>query len=278
MLGNVARVLCVSVIALYASTATAGVNATVSATKCAAAKRKAAGRKEADRLACVARTIASATPAPFCVQKAELKFERAFGRANLKGPCPGDAATAESLIDVCINDLRAVISGDSQCDAFKLKSAGKVAAAELSCWGRELLRPNTVMLCVAEAFSRLTAAYGKARAGHLLLGHTVRAIPGVPPPGRTAVHPAGRPARTRYRVVEAEGATALVELVPEQGRMHQLRVHLLALGTPLFGDPAYDAARRSGDPAPWLRAVRLSWRNPPGCPSGTVWTWEAPAP
>jgi hypothetical protein len=162
MLGNVARVLCVSVIALYASTATAGVNATVSATKCAAAKRKAAGRKEADRLACVARTIASATPAPFCVQKAELKFERAFGRANLKGPCPGDAATAESLIDVCINDLRAVISGDSQCDAFKLKSAGKVAAAELSCWGRELLRPNTVMLCVAEAFSRLTAAYGKA--------------------------------------------------------------------------------------------------------------------
>lgn len=124
----------------------------------------------------------------------------------------------------------------------------------------------------------LTAAYGKARAGHLLLGHTVRAIPGVPAPGRTAVHPAGRPARTRYRVVEAESATALVELVPEQGRMHQLRVHLLALGTPLFGDPAYDAARRSGDPAPWLRAVRLSWRNPPGSPSGTVWTWEAPAP
>jgi len=124
----------------------------------------------------------------------------------------------------------------------------------------------------------LSAAYGKARAGHLLLGHTVRAIPPVPPPGRTAAHPAGRPARTRYRVVAAEGGIALVELVPEQGRMHQLRVHLLALGTPLLGDPAYDAALRSGDPAPWLRAVRLDWRNPPGSPAGTVWTWEAPPP
>ena len=124
----------------------------------------------------------------------------------------------------------------------------------------------------------LAAAYGKARAGHLLLGHTVRAIPKVPRPGRTALHPAGRPARTRYRVVEAGGATALVELVPEQGRMHQLRVHLLALGTPLLGDPAYDVARRTGDPAPWLRAVRLDWRNPPGAPVGTVWTWEAPSP
>jgi len=124
----------------------------------------------------------------------------------------------------------------------------------------------------------LVAAYGRARAGHLLLGHTVRAIPPVPPPGRTAAHPAGRPARTRYRVVAEEGGTALVELVPEQGRMHQLRVHLLALGTPLLGDPAYDAARQSGDPAPWLRAVRLDWRNPPEAPAGTVWTWEAPAP
>jgi 23S rRNA-/tRNA-specific pseudouridylate synthase len=124
----------------------------------------------------------------------------------------------------------------------------------------------------------LSAAYGKARAGHLLLGHTVRAIPPVPPPGRTAAHPAGRPARTRYRVVAVEGRSALVELVPEQGRMHQLRVHLLVLGTPLLGDPAYDAARRSGDSAPWLRAVRLEWRNPPDSPAGAVWTWEAPAP
>ena len=124
----------------------------------------------------------------------------------------------------------------------------------------------------------LSAAYGKARAGHLLLGHTVRAIPPVPPPGRTAAHPAGRPARTRYRVVAAEGGIALVELVPEQGRMHQLRVHLLSLGTPLLFDPLYDPRRRAGDPAPSLRAVRLEWRDPEGAPAGTVWRWEAAGP
>jgi len=124
----------------------------------------------------------------------------------------------------------------------------------------------------------LTAAYGRARAGHLLLGRTVRAIPAIPPPGRSAAHPAGRPARTRYRVLSDEGPTALVELVPEQGRMHQLRVHLLSLGTPLLFDPLYDPGRRAGDPAPSLRAVRLEWRNPEGAPAGAVWRWEAAGP
>ena len=88
------------------------------------------------------------------------------------------------------------------------------------------------------------AAYGPSRAGHLLSGRRVLAIQPLPPPGRTAVHPAGRPAATRYRVLEDRGATALVELVPETGRMHQLRVHLLHLGTPLLGDPAYDPGRK----------------------------------
>lgn len=122
----------------------------------------------------------------------------------------------------------------------------------------------------------LKAAYGPARAGHLLSGRRVGAIPPLPPPGRTAVHPAGRTARTAYRVLENRGATALVELSLETGRMHQLRVHLAHLGTPLLGDPLYDAARAAGDPPPLLHAVRLAWSNPPG--GGRVWAWEAPPP
>lgn len=122
------------------------------------------------------------------------------------------------------------------------------------------------------------AAYGPSRAGHLLSGRRVLAIQPLPPPGRTAVHPAGRPAATRYRVLEDRGAAALVELVPETGRMHQLRIHLLHLGTPLLGDPAYDPGRKGGDPPPLLHAVRLVWTDPPGMPRGTTWTWEAPPP
>jgi 23S rRNA pseudouridine1911/1915/1917 synthase len=122
------------------------------------------------------------------------------------------------------------------------------------------------------------AAYGPSRAGHLLSGRRVLAIQPLPPPGRTAVHPAGRPAATRYRVLEDRGATALVELVPETGRMHQLRVHLLHLGTPLLADPLYDPRHAAGDPPPFLHAARLVWTDPPGMPRGTAWTWEAPLP
>ena len=123
----------------------------------------------------------------------------------------------------------------------------------------------------------LKAAYGPSRAGHLLSGRRVLAIPAIPPPGRTTVHPAGREARTAYRVLEDRGATALVELTPETGRMHQLRVHLAHLGTPLLGDPLYDLARTPDTPAPVLHAARLVWADPPGAP-GAVWAWEAPPP
>lgn len=122
----------------------------------------------------------------------------------------------------------------------------------------------------------LAAKYGPAIAGQLALGRRVRDIPLPPPPGRTAVHPAGRAAVTRYRVLEAADGNALVELTPEQGRMHQIRVHLRHLGTPLLFDPLYDEARREGDPAPFLHALRIVWKNPPGRPEGTVWSWERP--
>ncbi|HRP23918.1 RluA family pseudouridine synthase [Thauera sp.] len=61
----------------------------------------------------------------------------------------------------------------------------------------------------------------------------------------------GRRALTRYQVLArlGEGAEACtrVALKPVTGRAHQLRVHLLALGHPILGDPLYapaDAAAR----------------------------------
>lgn len=124
----------------------------------------------------------------------------------------------------------------------------------------------------------LTAAYGPARAGHLLAGRRVGAVPPVPPPGRTAVHPAGRPAVTAYRVLEDHGVTAIVELVPETGRMHQLRVHLAHLGTPLLGDRLYDPGCGAEAAVPLLHASRLVWKNPPGRPEGSEWIWKSPLP
>lgn len=122
----------------------------------------------------------------------------------------------------------------------------------------------------------LRAAYGPDRAARLLRGEALAGVPPLPPPARCAPHPAGRPALTRWRLLEARGGDALLELTPGTGRMHQLRVHLAAVGHPLRNDPLYDP---EADPAgPFLlRAVRLVWREPPGTPPGSAWTFEAPA-
>jgi 23S rRNA pseudouridine1911/1915/1917 synthase len=68
---------------------------------------------------------------------------------------------------------------------------------------------------------------------------------------RMAVRPtgAGRPAVTRYRVLERfvrPAPLTLVEATLGTGRTHQIRVHLAHLGTPVVGDRTY--RRRGGPP------------------------------
>lgn len=66
---------------------------------------------------------------------------------------------------------------------------------------------------------------------------------------RMSIHSrSGRVARTAYRRLEAFRTLALLELDPETGRTHQIRVHLAAMGHPVLGDPLYGA--RSGRARP----------------------------
>ena len=56
----------------------------------------------------------------------------------------------------------------------------------------------------------------------------------------------GLRAVTRYRVIDAAGRKAAwLALLPETGRTHQLRVHCVALGTPILGDGKYGGAHAS---------------------------------
>jgi len=56
---------------------------------------------------------------------------------------------------------------------------------------------------------------------------------------RMAPDAAGQRAVTHYRVLGSKGALAWLELAPETGRTHQLRVHCAAEGFPVLGDPVY---------------------------------------
>jgi tRNA pseudouridine32 synthase/23S rRNA pseudouridine746 synthase/23S rRNA pseudouridine1911/1915/1917 synthase len=54
---------------------------------------------------------------------------------------------------------------------------------------------------------------------------------------------AGQRAVTRYRVLGRGDGIAWLELMPETGRTHQLRVHCAAEGFPVLGDPVYGGPR-----------------------------------
>jgi tRNA pseudouridine32 synthase / 23S rRNA pseudouridine746 synthase len=78
------------------------------------------------------------------------------------------------------------------------------------------------------------------------------------------VDPAGDAARTGWRVRgRADGLTWL-ELMPETGRTHQLRVHCAHMGTPIAGDHVYggDAARAAARHMHLhAQAVTIPWRG-----------------
>ena len=80
-------------------------------------------------------------------------------------------------------------------------------------------------------------------------------------------HPDAEAALTRYRTLASNAAGALVELNPETGRMHQLRVHLASLGRPIAGDVRYGGALAlagAAVPRLMLHAAALEFPHPDG--------------
>ncbi len=84
-------------------------------------------------------------------------------------------------------------------------------------------------------------------------------------PRQMVDHAIGKPSRTRLRVAGCEPAldATRVDLFPETGRSHQVRVHLQAIGHPILGDELY-APPEVFAPAPrlFLHAAFLGFITP----------------
>jgi 23S rRNA pseudouridine955/2504/2580 synthase len=99
---------------------------------------------------------------------------------------------------------------------------------------------------------------------------------------RVKVDPAGKEARSTFRVLERFGKTAsLLEVAIETGRTHQIRVHAAHVGHPVAGDERYgdkdfnDYAKSFGLQRMFLHAHALSFEWPD---TGETFDVSAPLP
>lgn len=70
----------------------------------------------------------------------------------------------------------------------------------------------------------------------------------------------GKSAVTTYRVLGSNSSCSVVELKPQTGRTHQLRVHLAYIGCPILGDSLYGGKKA---PRMFLHAKELEITIPP---------------
>jgi 23S rRNA pseudouridine1911/1915/1917 synthase len=135
-----------------------------------------------------------------------------------------------------------------------------------------------------EAYSGLVAVLSARRVGRvyraLVVGEGLPATGTVDSPvGRDPENPTlmaagvGRPAITHFEVVRVAAGHTMLRVRLETGRTHQIRVHLSAIGYPVYADPLY------GEAVPgkrlWLHAERLAFVHPV---TGEALEFEAPVP
>ncbi|MGT2771417.1 RluA family pseudouridine synthase [Streptococcus marimammalium] len=79
---------------------------------------------------------------------------------------------------------------------------------------------------------------------------------------KQAVKTGGKPALTRFEVLERYGDYTLVSLTLETGRTHQIRVHMAYIGHPIAGDPLYGPKKTLKGQGQFLHAKTIGFTHP----------------
>jgi 23S rRNA pseudouridine955/2504/2580 synthase len=177
-------------------------------------------------------------------------------------------------------------------------------------WGMELFSPSLVhrldketsgVLLVAKTGSALREMTEALRAGKIRKRYLALVV-GHPEPASGTIDAAlarqdsaagaksyvadegedGKRSVTRYKILRTVGEYALLQVVIETGRMHQIRAHLAHIGHPIVGDTRYSSERpaevrermkRLGLKRLFLHAEELSWKD-----GATKRVFQAPLP
>ena len=94
-------------------------------------------------------------------------------------------------------------------------------------------------------------------------------------PRQMVDHESGREAVTEWRAMRASDDETRLRLYPQTGRSHQLRVHCLAIGHPILGDPLYAVGPARTFARLMLHSENLRFRHPDG---GKGMSFSAKAP
>lgn len=94
-------------------------------------------------------------------------------------------------------------------------------------------------------------------------------------PRQMVDHESGREAVTEWRAMRASDDETRLRLYPQTGRSHQLRVHCLAIGHPILGDPLYAVGPARNFARLMLHSENLRFRHPDG---GKGMSFSAKAP
>ena len=81
-------------------------------------------------------------------------------------------------------------------------------------------------------------------------------------PKQMVCHETGKPAVTEYKRMSVADGQSRLRLFPKTGRSHQLRVHCLAIGHPILGDPLYAPETVADFPRLLLHSEELRINHP----------------